>query len=168
MVNIAEAAGVSRAALYQHFPGKAELLVALNDFVIAEWRAWTQESVVLAQTACHAIERWLRDGLADSWRVTVVRVVTAEGTQGELLTDRGATRDAMRETRRVLAKMLERGVESGELRADLDVGATAHGLQAILLGLLRNHASERPIVAIERRRDLDALVELVLAGLRRT
>ena len=167
MVHVAEAAGISRAALYQHFPGKAELLLALNDFVISEWRDWMQESVARSHTACEAIARWLRDGLTDSWRVTVVRVVTAEDAQGELLTDHGATRNALRETRKVLGKLLERGIETGELRADLDVQATAHGLQAVLLGLLRNAASERPIVALERRRELDALVELVLAGLRK-
>ena len=167
MVKIAQVSGVSRAALYKHFPGKGELMLALNDFVIAEWRIWTQESVTLAESACEAIECWLRDGLADSWRVTVVRVVTAEDAQGELLTDHGATRDALRETRRVLSQVLKRGVASGELRADLEVNATAHTLQALLLGLLRNHSSERPIVALERRPDLDALVQLVLNGIRR-
>lgn len=167
MVNVAQVASVSRAALYKYFPGKAELMLALNEFVISEWRIWTQESVALAPSACEAIERWLRDGLADSWRVTVVQVVTAEDAQGELLTDHGATRDALRETRRVLSTVLKRGVAAGELRKDLDVDATAHSLQALLLGLLRNHAAERPIVALERRRDLDALVELVLAGLRK-
>ncbi|MBW2500427.1 MAG: TetR/AcrR family transcriptional regulator [Deltaproteobacteria bacterium] len=165
MVNIAQAANVSRAALYQHFPGKGDLILALNDYVISEWRVWTQESVALAQTASEAIERWLRDGLADSWRLTIARVVTAEDAQGELLMDHGATRNALVETRRVLSAVLRRGVESGELRSDLDIDSTAHDLQAILLSLLRNHASERPIVTIERRKELDALVALVLRGL---
>lgn len=165
MVHIAQAAGVSRAALYQHFPGKGELILALNEFVISEWRVWLQERIALAQTASEAIERWLRDGLADSWRVTAARVVTAEDAQGELLSDHGATRNALAETRRVLSAVLRRGVETGELRSDLDVSSTAHDLQAILLSLLRNHASERPIVTIERRKELDALVALVIRGL---
>ena len=167
MVNVALAAGLSRAALYTHFPGKGELVRALNDYVISEWRDWMQESVAVARTTSEAVELWLRGGLADSWRVTVAQVVSSEGVQGELLTDRGATRDALTATRRLLSGVLKRGVESGELRADLDVTSTAHALQAVLMGLLRNHASERPIVAIERRRDLDALVDLVLQGLRR-
>jgi len=167
MVNVAQAAGVSRAALYQHFPGKADLLVALNDFVISEWRDWLQESIAVAETGSEAVESWLRDGLTDGWRVTLSRVVTAPDAEGELLTDHGATQKAIRETRRVLMKVLDRGVERGEFREDLDTGATASSLQAILLGLQRNHASARQIVSIERQRDLDALVELVLAGLRK-
>ena len=62
--------------------------------------------------------------------------------------------------------ILERGMAEGELRPDLDVEATAHALQATLLGHQRNLASDRPIVAVDQRRDLDALIELLLNGLR--
>jgi len=165
MVTVAREANVSRAALYQHFPGKAELLLAFNDFVSAEWRIWTQESIALAESASEAIERWLREGLADDWRVTLVRAVTSEQTDGALLTDRGATESALRETRRLLALVLRRGTRTGELRADLDVNATAHALQALLLGLLRNHTADRPVISLERKREIDALVALVLQGM---
>lgn len=165
MVAVARAANVSRAGLYKHFPGKAELLLALNEYVISEWRSWTLESVAASASAKEAIERWLREGLADAWRVTAVRVVTAEDAAGDLLMDRGATHRALEETRRVLASVLRRGIEQGELRADLDVDATAAGLQAMLLGLLRNHAADRPIVALSREQEIDALVSLVVKGL---
>ena len=167
MVAVAREASVSRAALYQHFQGKAELLLAFNDFVSSEWRTWTHESVAVSETASEAIERWLREGLADEWRVTLVRAVTSEDAQGELLTDHGATQSALGETRRVLALVVERGMRSGEFRANLDADATAHALQAILLGLLRNHTSDRPIISLERKREIDALVDLVLQGLNR-
>jgi hypothetical protein len=121
--------------------------------------------VAATPTAREAIERWLREGLADSWRVQAVRVLTAEDAEGELLMDRGATRRALAETHRMLALVLRRGVESGELRSHLDADATAHALQATLLGLQRSRAAERPIVAIERRREVDALIDLVLGGL---
>ena len=166
MVAIAREANVSRAALYQHFGGKAELLRALNDFLISEWRVSTQESVAVSSTASEAIERWLREGLADEWRVTAVRVVTSDDAQGDLLTDRGATRNALRETRRVLARVIQRGIASGEFQPDLDIEATAHDLQAVLLGLLRNHTADRPIVSLDRKREVDALVALVLRGLK--
>lgn len=165
MTSVARIAGVSRAGLYKHFRAKAELLRALNDFVIASWRIWMQDSVAATPTAREAVERWLREGLADGWRVQAVRVLTAEDAEGDLLMDHGATRRALAETHRMLALVLRRGVETGELRAGLDADATAHALQAILLGLQRNLAAERPIVAIERRRDVEALVELVLGGL---
>lgn len=165
MTRVARVAGVSRAALYKHFSTKAELLRALNEFVIATWRVWLQESVAVAPTAREAVGRWLREGLDGGWRIQAVRVLTAEDAQGDLLLDRGATRRALGETRRMLALVLQRGIEAGELRADLDVDGTAHALQAVLLGLQRNRASDRPILALERRREVDALVDLVLGGL---
>lgn len=165
MTEVARTAGVSRAALYNHFSTKAELLRALNDFVIAAWRIWMQESVAVAPTAREAVERWLREGLADGWRVQAIRVLTAEDAQGDLITDRGATGRALAETHRMLALVLRRGTDSGELRPDLDVDGTAHVLQAMLLGFQRTRASDRPIVALETRRDVDALIALVLAGL---
>jgi len=166
MTSIAEAVGISRARLYQHFPGKAELLLALNEYLISEWRVWTQESVALARTSCEAIEHWLRGGLSDPWRIIALRALSAEDAEGEFLMEHGATRDALDETARVLSMVLERGIAEGELRADLDVEATAHALQATLLGHQRNFASDRPIIAVERGRDLDALIDLVLRGLR--
>lgn len=165
MTSVASGAGVSRAALYKHFRAKAELLRALNDFIIAAWRTWMQDSVAASPTAREAVERWLREGLTDGWRIQAVRVLTAEDAQGELLMDHGATRRALGETHRMLALVLRRGVDAGELRTGLDVDATAHALQAMLLGLQRNRAATRPIVAIERRREVDALVDVVLGGL---
>lgn len=161
MVAVAQTAGVSRAALYKHFAGKTELLQALHDFVVAEWRAWTKESISAAESAPDAIGRWFREGLADTWRVTAVRVITSDETQGEILTDH----DALHDAHSILAEMLKSGVDAGELRADLDVAATAYGLQALLMGLLRNRASERPIGALEGQHQVDAVVEMLLAGL---
>lgn len=165
MVAIARAAGISRAGLYKHFASKGDLLVALNDFLIADWRAWTEESVAGAASAQEAIGFWLREGLADAWRVTAVQVVTSEDAQRDLVTDHGATRDALLATREILTQVLQRGIESGELREDLDPGATARSLQAVLLGLLRNQLAERPVVSLEGREDVEALVDLVVHGL---
>jgi AcrR family transcriptional regulator len=165
MVSIARAAGVSRAGLYNHFPGKAELLVALHEYLTEDWRVWLEESVAGAETAREGIERWLREGLADSWRVTAAQVMLAEDVQADLAIGHRATGEAIRATRPALVRLLKRGVASGELRKDLDVGETAGSLQAILLGLLRSQATERPIVRLNRRTAVDAIVNLIVRGL---
>jgi AcrR family transcriptional regulator len=165
MTSVARAAGVSRATLYKYCSTKPELLRALNEFVISEWRIWLHESVAVAPSAREAVERWLREGLTDAWRLEAVRVLSAEDTQGELLMDRGATRRALDETHRVLSLLLQRGIEAGELQPELDVDATARALQSMLLGLQRNRATDRPIAALERDRDIDALIQLTLGGL---
>ncbi len=165
MVAIADAAGISRAGLYKRFPSKESLLIAFQASVIAGWRRWTGQTLGLEPRALEAITRWLREGLADPWHVNTAHVLTAEDTQAELMADAGATRRALRETHRALVRVLARGVDSGELRADLDVDATARSLQVLLLGLLRTRAGTRPALSFARRRALDGVVELVVRGL---
>jgi len=165
MTSLARLAGVSRATLYKHFSTKAELLRALNDLVIGAWRVWMQESVAVAPTTREAVARWIREGLGEAWRIEAVRVLTARDAEGELIMDRGTTRRALGETHRVLARVLRRGIETGELRSGIDVDATAHALQAMLLGLQRSLASDRPVAALHSRRDVEALIDLVLGGL---
>jgi len=172
MVALAEQVGISRAGLYKRFPDKESLLLAFLDDAIESWRHWTRESLGAAAgdvgrtgDAREAIGRWFRAGLTDPWHVTAVQILTADATQADLLTDRGATRRSLRETHRALTRVVARGVESGELRRELDVELTARNLQALLMGLLRNQVAERPSLQVARRRELDALVELVLRGL---
>jgi hypothetical protein len=52
--------------------------------------------------------------------------------------------------------------------ASLHPGETANSLQAILLGLLRSQAVERPVVRIERRAEIDSIVDLIVRGLVRS
>ena len=165
MTNVANVAGVSRASLYKHFSTKADLLRALNESVISEWRVWLQASVAVAPTVREAIDRWLREGLTENARIDAIRVLTAEDAQGDLLLDHGATQRALDETRQVLSLVLRRGIETGEVRPEIDVEATASALQSLLLGLQRNRATERPIASLAGGRDVEALIELVLGGL---
>ncbi len=168
MVAVAERAGVSRAGLYLHFPTKEALLAGLNESVIEEWLALSQRTLSAEGSALEAIASWLREGLASEAQLAGVRVVTADETQQALLLDRAATEQALDQTLRMLASVLRRGVRSGELTSDLDANSTAQGLQAVLLGLLRNHVSERPLVDVRDSRHVAAIVSLVTRGIART
>jgi len=167
MVAVAERAGVSRAGLYLYFPTKEALLAGLNESVIDEWRALSERTLAAGGSALEAIASWMREGLSSEAHQAAVRIVIADETQEVLLLDRGATREALEETQRLLASVLRRGVRSGELSRDLDVRATARALRALLLGLLRNHASDRPLVDMRDRRHLEALVAMALRGIAR-
>jgi AcrR family transcriptional regulator len=165
MVAVAERAGVSRAGLYLHFPTKEALLAGLNESVIEEWLALSERTLTADAPAVEAIASWIREGLSSEAQLAAVRIVTAEETQQALLLDRAATEQALAHTLRMLTAVLQRGVRSGELAPELDVSATAQSLQALLMGLLRNHVSERPLVDVRDARHLDAIVSLVRRGL---
>lgn len=165
MVAVAERAGVSRAGLYLHFPTKQALLVGLNESVIEDWLALSERTLSGPASALDAVGAWLREGLASDAQPSALRVLIADETQAALLLDRAATDAALEQTARMLAAVLRDGVRRGELAADLDPRATAHALQGLMLGLLRNHASERPIVDLRGRRRLEALLGLLTRGL---
>jgi AcrR family transcriptional regulator len=159
---------VSRAGLYLHFPTKEALLAGLNESVIAEWLALSERTLSADGGTLEAIGAWIREGLASEAQLAGMRVVTADETQQALLLDRAATEQALEHTLRMLASVLRRGVRSGELARDLDVRATAQGLQAVLLGLLRNHVSDRPLVDVRDARHIAAIVSMVSRGIAKT
>ena len=167
MVAVAERAGVSRAGLYLHFPTKEALLAGLNESVIDEWLALSERTLGKEGSAIDAIASWIREGLASDGQLAGVRIVTAEETQQALLLDREATERALAQTLRMLTAVLRRGIERGEVSGELDPRAGAKGLQALLLGLLRNHVSDRPLVDVRDRRHIDAIADLVTRGIAR-
>jgi len=165
MVGIARAAGVSRAGLYTHFASKAELLVALNAYLAAEYQAWIEDRVAGASSAREAIATVLRDTHADSWRLTAVRVVTSSDAQQAVLTDERAARKQFRDGRKLLTQLIQRGIDSGELREDLDAAATAQTIQSLNLGLLVSQLPEQPISGLDGHPDIEALVDILLNGI---
>jgi AcrR family transcriptional regulator len=165
MTAVADQAGVSRACLYTYFGTKRALLLALNDYVIEDWLAFCRQTLGRGVRAPDAISAWLREGLSSEARLAAVRVVTADESQNPLLGDHGAREIALREARDMLIAVLERGIEQGDLAADLDVDATANDLTALYLGLLRNHVSARPLVEVRSKTEIDALTRLVVVGL---
>jgi AcrR family transcriptional regulator len=165
MVAVAERAGVSRAGLYLHFPTKEALLAGLNERVIDDWLALSERTLTAEVPALEAVASWIREGLSSEAQLAAVRIVTADETQQALLLDRAATEQSLGHALRLLTEVLQRGVQSGELARDLDVPATAQGLQALLMGLLRNHVSERPLVDVRGAGRLEAIVALVTRGL---
>jgi AcrR family transcriptional regulator len=167
MVAVAERAGVSRAGLYLHFPTKEALLAGLNESVIDDWLALSERTLTADVPALEAIASWIREALSSEAQLAAVRIVTADETQQALLLDRAATEQALAHALRLLTAVLRRGVSSGELAQGLDVSATAQALQALLMGLLRNHVSERPLVDVRGAHHLEVIVALVTRGLGR-
>lgn len=162
---IAQQAGLSRAAVYKHFPSKEALLLALNDRVIADTREVGLALLRGAGSATERLERWLFDALSSPWRQHAIRVVVIEETQETLLHDQGATMTVVGEVAVALEQVLAEGLASGEFRADLRPEQTAYTLQALIMGLHRNHVSKRLVFPILEPDAIAATVRLLLTGI---
>lgn len=143
---VAKLAGVSRSTLYELFPGKEQLLVGLNHRVIEESLAQVHAALDGAASAEDAIRRWLRNGivLTDRYR-DLLRVMHSDEVQPELLVDREATQQSIKEAQKWMRQVLRRGIADGEFRADLNVNRTAHSLQNMHYLLTRQAAAEYPL-----------------------
>ena len=124
---IVERAGVGRQTLYRRWPGKADLV--LDAFLESvDWvRAPDADLGVGA-----ALERYFRDlfvNLREDAPAIRSLIASAQGDAEFLV----RFRERFVEPRAVLvAAILERGVEAGELRGDIDVGATVAVLDHLL------------------------------------
>ena len=168
MEAVAREAGVSKATLYAHFAGKAELFSAI---VAAECRRFVptvDESEVDRLPVAEALVRIGRrflDLLISPPAMAAYRVVVAETPRfpelGRAFYDAGPAT-----TLRVLAGYLERATARGELAvADPHTGA------ALLIGMIRSHLQLRALLGVvasvddaERDRHVRAAVELFLGG----
>ncbi|HEY3699562.1 MAG TPA: TetR/AcrR family transcriptional regulator [Spongiibacteraceae bacterium] len=162
---IAKIAGVSRSTLYENFPGKEQLLVAINHQVIAESLAVARDTLHAGPSAAEAIRLWLRTSvlLTDRYR-TLLKIMHSDEVQPSLLIDREATMQSISDAQKWVRQVLRRGIKSGELRADISINRTAHSLQSIHYLLTKQAAADYPL--FEFGADAGELaIDLVIRGL---
>lgn len=166
MIEIAKRAEVSRPNLYKYFPDKPSLLIALNERVIHDAQEHGIAQLLSEGSAGERIGNWLRDNLRSQWRHNAVRVVTHEEAQGVLAEDSVATEAILANVAKALESTIRAGMKSGEFRDNLKPKQTAYAIQSILFGLNRNNVSLRPILSIREEKHIDAVVDLVVGGLK--
>lgn len=164
--DVAAGAGVSRALVYHHFGSKEALARAVQDHMFDTWSAAVDEALAGASCAAEALAAWLHVNIADARRRPLLHAMLAEDASPLLADFEVAAERAMEEWRGKLAALLERGVASGEFRADLDVPATAEVLRAMQVGMMQHLFDDKPYLDVSGDHHLRAATELLLAGLR--
>lgn len=165
LAQIAKMAGVSRSTLYENFPGKEQLLVAINHQVIEESLTLVRDTLTQEPNTIEALRRWLRSGiiLTDRYR-TLLKIMHSDEVQPNLLLDRDATLLSIQDARKWVRQTLRRGIKNGELRADIDVNRTAHSLQNMHYLFTKQAAADHPL--FEFGADAGATsIDLLLRGL---
>ena len=172
MEAVAREAGVSKATLYAHFAGKAELFSAIVAAECHRFVPTVDESEVDRLPVRDALKRiGLRflDLLISPPALAAYRVVVAETPRFPEL-GRDFYESGPATTLRVLAGYLERATARGELAVtDPYTGA------ALLVGMIRSHLQLRSLLGVaeevaeevneaERDRHVSAAVDLFLGG----
>jgi len=153
--DVAARAGVGKATVYRRWPSKEDLAVAAMETLytaeipepdtgsIRTDLVLTYRAVLTFVNTPHGAA-WLRRSIAESVRDERIAALYRESTERR--------EDQSRET-------LQRAIERGEVRADIDIDITVQWLA----GLLANRAiTHRPMPGID---EVEALVELTLRGI---
>lgn len=162
-VSIAKRVGLSQAALFKHFPTKADIwLAAMNEVGERVFPALAAASTGPG-TALERLQRTLRANLE---LVEEIPAMTAllfyrEGPQGdgqfaEMLASR------FHGVRRVVHDLVLQAAKAGEIRADADVEIATMMFMGLIPGLLHRHHFEPGYHPAEH---FDAMFELIIHGL---
>lgn len=165
MTHIADRCGISRAAIYKHFPSKESVLLALNTRVVEDTLALTRSILGSHQPALCVITQWMRDLLSDK-QPGFIRVVMIDDAQGALILDQETTNAALLKVKRALAKVIRRGIHEGDIAPKVHPADTAHMLQALVFSIERNNLSSRPVIEMRDSRRQELLIATIIAGLR--
>lgn len=131
---VAKAAGVTNGGVLHHFGSKEGLLVAVLQQRDREAVAAFEDGP--SDTVADALDRWVavaawnedRAAMAALHTVLLAETIAPEHPARAYFVERN------RAVGGLLASTLERGVASGELRADVDVAAKTAELQALIEG----------------------------------
>ncbi len=164
VAEIARRAGVSNGLLYQFFRNKEHLLAVVLDDIVRDWvRAMLPRE---EQTASAALEHMLRGSIAFCRSHPLLPALFNEDDSLQLHRFAAVTDHRVQPHRDLIASVLERGVASGEFRADLDVASTAD-LVAQLHGHYAGRAYRRDPLFPLSEPLIDATVRFIHAAVAR-
>lgn len=139
MVDVADEAGISRAALYKHFPDKATLVLATiartdEQFWAEAHRRVGRRRTLVAQV-CEAVQLAREQERSAQPRSLMQHLRRTDRDELAAVLDTG-----LRQVLPAMAEFwqphLERAVGRGELRADLDVRAASEWVMRMVLSLV--------------------------------
>ena len=166
VAEIAARAGVSKALVYVHFEGKEDLLAKVLAGTLDEWRAhnWGEVERVAGDSALEAIAVMHRASIDYARKHPVLRTILIRDERLLLSQDDEPVRRATEGWRRRLVSVLERGIDSGELRTDLGAEAMADVVRLWHLSFLDRLYAES-LIDVTDQRLIEASIEVLKAGL---
>ncbi len=133
---IALRAGVSKALVYHRFRSKEEILEAVLERTLDEWQAASRWRIAEGDSVVDALGRMHRAALAWVRAKPVVGALFSLEPMVLHSVGEESVRRRMEEFRAELVAAIEGGIESGELRADLDAERVADVVRLQYLALV--------------------------------
>jgi AcrR family transcriptional regulator len=122
---IAERAGVSNGLLYQFFRSKEHLFEVVLREIIGDWVRALVPRDAGEESASRGLEGMLRRSVEFCRRHPLLPALLRGDQDLQLSRIREAGRDRVQPHRDLVARLLRRGIEAGEFKADLDAAAVA-------------------------------------------
>ena len=162
--DVAQAAGVTRGAIYHHFGGKNELYMALIEHAAALGNTVIERAVEEGGTFLEIIRRVVVDALSlleeDPRFSKVMALSLATPEMAELTRRRRAEAQTLVEN---ISGFFRLGIEGGELRPDLEPQTAARALLGYQNGLVMLWLANRQAFSI--RETAPALAEIFVRGI---
>jgi AcrR family transcriptional regulator len=134
---IAGNAGVSKGLVYAYFDSKDQLFDAVLARTLEEWTQVTWEQIQRQATgAVSALEVMQRASLDYARRNRFLSWMLQQDSPTLWVTHKKVIDQAIQNWHRRLVGLLHQGVESGELRRDLDIERTVAVIQVFHLGFI--------------------------------
>ena len=161
--DIAAQAGVSKPLIYRYFTSKRHLFELVVDRLIREWcDVITAEAARVTPSAGHSLRLVVRASLSFATSRDVLRGLLARESQLLLSGYSDVLEVGTATLRDVIRTVLDRGVQAGEIRGDLDVHQMADVIAEVCVRFgdrLLASGSEPAQAEL-----LDAIVETLLHG----
>lgn len=170
IIDIADAAGVSRPLVYKYFGDKDGLIDSVLRATFADWESLSAASYLTSReptekTAAEALRARFEDAIEFVRERPIFGTILQQDPRivihGHLENLKRCRRVSTESTRMILVA----GIESGEFRRDLDEEATTASLEMILFGLLERALGLRPELSLDPSL-VRATLSLLIEGLR--
>lgn len=165
---IATGAGVSKALVYQHFRSKEAILEAALARTLSDWaEASHEDELVGAGSVLDALAQMHRSALAWARGNPVLRALFELDPMVQRSVGQETVRREMERFRTSLIAAVERGVERGELRADLDPERTADVIRILHMAFIDALLNPEWMDASDPRL-VDASLDVLFHGIARS
>ena len=133
---IAWAADVSKPHIYKHFDGKEALVGAVLSNVMESWIEGSRQAAAVDAPAGERIARSLRASLEFARAHPILATFFRQDRQALVAGHRDTLARAGAESRQRVAEILRAGIADGQLRADLDLEASAEAIELLHVSMV--------------------------------